>query len=181
MHTNQGNLNDNPVSDTTDRAPNVRLPSTLENQGEARFLHSAAHMDFVRRLKDELGNWPGADAENRVRARNVPAPKLFPLANGSDQPISLPSRERARHLVNLAFNAHFLHNFIRRPTFDSVFTLLFTLNVKDYSGEEYRYLPLLFSLMALGCLFEMDDEGSREAFILEGCVIPGLPPQPLGS
>ncbi|OGM51168.1 hypothetical protein ABOM_000391 [Aspergillus bombycis] len=164
----QENSNDNPASDTSGRVPNVRLPSALENQGEARFLHSAAHMDFVRRLKDELGNWPGADAENRVRARNVPAPKFFPLTNGPAQAISLPSRDRARYLVNLAFDAHFLHNFVHRPTFDSIFALLFTLNVKDYSSEEYRYLPLLFSLMALGCLFEMDDEGSREAFILEG-------------
>ncbi|KNG83882.1 hypothetical protein ANOM_006573 [Aspergillus nomiae NRRL 13137] len=168
VHSTQGNLNDNPVSGTSGRVPDVRLPSALENQGEARFLHSAAHMDFVRRLKDELGNWPGADAENRVRARDVPAPKFFPLSNGPGQAISLPSRDRARYLVDLAFDAHFLHNFVHRPTFHSAFALLFTLNVKDYATEEYRYLALLFSLMALGCLFEMDEEGSRETFILEG-------------
>lgn len=181
VDSRQGNLNDNSVLDTSGRVPNATLPSALENEGEARFLHSAAHMDFVRRLKDELGNWPGADAENRVRARNVPAPKLFSLGNGLGQPISLPSQDRARHLVNLAFSAHFLHNFIHRPTFDSVFPLLFTLNVSDYSGEEYRYLALLFSLMALGCLFEIDDEGSREAYIVEGYVIPGFPPQRVKS
>ncbi|KAF7617843.1 hypothetical protein F9C07_2281621 [Aspergillus flavus] len=168
VDSRQGNLNDNSVLDTIGRVPNATLPSALENEGEARFLHSAAHMDFVRRLKDELGNWPGADAENRVRARNVPAPKLFTLGNGLGQPISLPPQDRARHLVNLAFSAHFLHNFIHRPTFDSVFPLLFTLKVSDYSGEEYRYLALLFSLMALGCLFEIDDEGSRDAYIVEG-------------
>ncbi|GAB1199409.1 hypothetical protein APSETT444_008757 [Aspergillus pseudonomiae] len=168
VHSTQGNLNDNPLSGTSGRVPDVRLPSALENQGEARFLHSAAHMDFVRRLKDELGNWPGADAENRVRARDVPAPKFFPLSNGPGEAISLPSRDRAKYLVNLAFDAHFLHNFVHRPTFDSAFALLFTLNVKDYGSEEYRYLALLFSLMALGCLFEMDGEGYRDAFILEG-------------
>ncbi|KAF7596894.1 hypothetical protein BBP40_011939 [Aspergillus hancockii] len=156
-------------SNAIEHHSNAKAPTTLGNQGEARFWHSAAHMDFVRRLKDELGNWPGADAENRVRARNVAAPKLFsPLRNDSPQLISLPSQDRAQYLVNLALDAHFLHNFIHRPTFDSVFALLFTLDVKDYTAEEYKYLPLLLSLMAVGCLFEVNDEDSREAFVLEG-------------
>jgi hypothetical protein len=127
-------------------------------------------MDFVRRLKDELGNWPGADAENRVRARNVAAPKLFQPANSQQQPVLLPSQNRAQHLVNLALDAHFLHSFIHRPTFDSIFALLFTLDIKEYSAEEYNYLPLLLSLMAVGCLFEVEDEESRDGYISEGCV-----------
>ncbi|KAE8147185.1 fungal-specific transcription factor domain-containing protein [Aspergillus avenaceus] len=152
------------VAHTGEQSANVRTHPRLESQGEARFSHSAAHMDFIRRLKNELGDWPGADAENRVRGRDIPAPKFFPVGNNSPQrhSLSLPSQEQARYLVEAAFNAHFLHNFIHRPSFESTFALLFTLDISDYGEDEYKHLGLLFALMAVGSIFIEREPNTRE-------------------
>ncbi|GAB1208464.1 hypothetical protein APSETT445_007214 [Aspergillus pseudonomiae] len=158
VHSTQGNLNDNPLSGTSGRVPDVRLPSALENQGEARFLHSAAHMDFVRRLKDELGNWPGADAENRVRARDVPAPKFFPLSNG---PVS---KETVRELdselrswlaslppsLRLGQEKHPLH--IERAQYE--------LCMSYAHAQIYLYRPFLHYLGA----YSTDEVGPTDGF-----------------
>jgi hypothetical protein len=41
--------------------------------------------------------------------------------------------------------------------------LLYSLDPSDYGTEEMRHIPLVYALMALGCLSEKIDEGLSES------------------
>ncbi|KAL4864311.1 hypothetical protein BDV12DRAFT_15668 [Aspergillus spectabilis] len=133
-----------------------------ESRGEARILGSSADRAFINRLRVELGEWPGADYERRLTARDPQVPRLFPRRMTLSSSISLPSFQRAEELVNLALDAHILYQVIHRPKFDHTMRLLFTLDRCDYGREEISALPLAYALMALGTIYEKHDDMSME-------------------
>ncbi|PYH56554.1 uncharacterized protein BO96DRAFT_500262 [Aspergillus niger CBS 101883] len=145
-------------SDPTDPRPQLR-----SSQGEARFGFSSADRAFIERLKAELGDWPGADFDSRLRIREKPGVKLFQSATPAPRVVCLPPRERAEHLINIALDASVLYHVVHRPTFDSAFELLYSLDRSDYGEGEMRHIPLVYALMALGCLFEKIGEGPSES------------------
>ncbi|KAL3467764.1 fungal-specific transcription factor domain-containing protein [Aspergillus heterothallicus] len=129
-------------------------PNPGPDEGEARFGWSSADRAFIDRLKDELGECPGVDFDSRLRLRDQPGLKLFQSVNLEPQAISPPPRERAEYLINIALNSTVLYHVIHRPTFDSAFELLYSLKPSDYGQEEFKYIPLVYALMALGCVSE---------------------------
>lgn len=143
--------------------PTDAQPQAQSSQGEARFGFSSADRAFIERLKAELGDWPGADFDSRLRIREKPGVKLFQSANPAPRVVCLPPRERAEHLINIALDASVLYHVVHRPTFDSAFELLYSLDRSDYGEGEMRHIPLVYALMALGCLFEKIGEGSSES------------------
>ncbi|PTU18060.1 hypothetical protein P175DRAFT_0443998 [Aspergillus ochraceoroseus IBT 24754] len=138
-----------PDLDTADRSIESR-----PNQGEARFVRSSADYGFVERLKAELGDWPGTDYKHRLKILEQPTPSLFTGPGASIGSAPLPPLTRAEQLVNLALDAHTLYQVVHRQRFNWFFRLLFSLNRQDYSEEEKRHIPLVYALMALGCLQE---------------------------
>ncbi|KAI9877238.1 MAG: hypothetical protein M1830_004447 [Pleopsidium flavum] len=80
---------------------------------------------------------------------------------------ALPSRKVALELVNSALDdACALDWFVHRPTFDYHFVRIFELDHSDYGAEEFAYLPLLYAVLALGCLFwerKLQDSGFEHA------------------
>ncbi|PYI27539.1 hypothetical protein BP00DRAFT_353152 [Aspergillus indologenus CBS 114.80] len=128
-----------------------------EGRLEARHHGSSGERSFIERLKLELGDSPGIDFESRLRVKERLAPRLFLLGSPnclSRTSVPLPERQRAQILVNQALDAHLLYNALHRPTFTSVFQLLYSLDREDYGETETNHIPLLYSLMAVGCLFE---------------------------
>ncbi|KAJ5547518.1 hypothetical protein N7513_004752 [Penicillium frequentans] len=138
-------------------------PPARSSQGEARFGFSSADRAFIERLKAELGDWPGADFDSRLHIREKPGEKLFQPANPAPRVVRLPPRVRAEHLINIALDASVLYHVVHRPTFDSAFELLYSLDRSDYGEGELRHIPLVYALMALGCLFEKIGESSSES------------------
>ncbi|KAL3444937.1 fungal-specific transcription factor domain-containing protein [Aspergillus insuetus] len=138
-------------------------PNNRPNEGEARFGCSSADRAFIDRLKIELGDGPGADFDSRLRLRDRPAVRLFHSADPEPRFTSLPPRERAEYLTNRALDSTVLYHVLHRPTFDSVFELLYSLDPSDYGTEEMRHIPLVYALMALGCLSEKIDDGLSES------------------
>ncbi|KAJ0419036.1 fungal-specific transcription factor domain-containing protein [Aspergillus carlsbadensis] len=144
-------------------APRPQNRSNLHlDEGEARFGCSSADRAFIDRLKAELGDGPAADFDSRLRLRDRPGNRLFHPANQEPHFISLPPRERAEYLTNRALDSTVLYHVLHRPTFDSVFELLYSLDSSDYGIEEMRHIPLVYALMALGCLSEKTDDGLSE-------------------
>ncbi|PYI04673.1 hypothetical protein BO78DRAFT_408877 [Aspergillus sclerotiicarbonarius CBS 121057] len=143
-----------------DTDPTDPRTQTRPSQGEARFGVSSADRAFIERLKAELGDWPGADFDSRLRIREKPGVKLFQSANPAPRVVALPPRDRAEHLTNIALDASVLYHVVHRPTFDSAFELLYSLDRSDYGEGEMRHIPLVYALMALGCLFEKVADGS---------------------
>ncbi|RAH51082.1 uncharacterized protein BO95DRAFT_437890 [Aspergillus brunneoviolaceus CBS 621.78] len=148
-----------------------------EGRLEARHHGSSGERSFIERLKLELGDSPGIDFESKSRVKERLAPRLFLL--GAPNCLSrtsapLPQRERAQILVNQALDAHLLYNALHRPTFTSVFQLLYSLDREVYRETEINHFPLLYSLMAVGCLFEKHNEHHPAeplgGSLAEGCV-----------
>ncbi|PWY88160.1 hypothetical protein BO70DRAFT_359646, partial [Aspergillus heteromorphus CBS 117.55] len=130
--------------------------------GEARSGGSASDRAFIERLKAELGDWATADFDSRLRLREKPGVQLFQSRSPSAHTVSLPPRDRAEYLINLAIDASVLYHVLHQPTFDATFELLYTLDRNDYGEGEMRHIPLVYALMAFGCLFEHIGEGSSE-------------------
>ncbi|KAL2831439.1 hypothetical protein BDW59DRAFT_182107 [Aspergillus cavernicola] len=145
----------------TDPQPQKRL-SNITNKGEARFGCSSADRAFIDRLKAELGDGPGADLDSRLRLRETPGVKLFHSTNPQPRVTSLPPRARAEYLTNIALDASVLYHVVHRPMFDSAFELIYSLDRSDYGEGEIRHIPLVYALMAVGCLSEKIDDGLSE-------------------
>ncbi|KAL2851625.1 fungal-specific transcription factor domain-containing protein [Aspergillus pseudoustus] len=138
-------------------------PNQRPDEGEARFGCSSGDRAFIDRLRDELGKCPGADFDSRLRLSDRPGVKLFPSAKVEPRAISLPPRERAEYLTNIALDSTVLYHVVHRPTFDSAFELLYSLDPSDYGQEEMRHIPLVYALMALGCLSEKTNNGLSDS------------------
>ena len=81
----------------------------------------------------------------------------------------LPPRGVAMRLVGVCLdNASTLVDFVHRPTIESMFDRLYTLSATDYQDEEKRYLGLLYSLLAVGCLYDKEVSVGREEVLTEG-------------
>ncbi|PYH43372.1 Zn(II)2Cys6 transcription factor [Aspergillus saccharolyticus JOP 1030-1] len=149
--------------------------ATQSDHLEARHHGSSGERSFIERLKIEFGDWPNIEFESRLRVKERIAPRLFllgPQRNLSIKLAALPPHERAEPLVNRALDAHLLYHALHRPTFASVFRLLYSLDKEDYGETEKSHIPLLYALMAVGCLFERhtgnNAEQSSESSIAEG-------------
>jgi hypothetical protein len=141
---------------TTDSTPALKAIS-----GEARFVLSSADRAFIERLRAELGEWPGSDIEKRFTKLDRPTPRFFSCNRAPRAAVPLPPLQRARHLVNLALDAHILYQVVQRDLFDHTFQLLFLLEEGNYGEEETRHLPLVYVLLALGIIFEKQSDCSK--------------------
>ncbi|KAI9873439.1 MAG: hypothetical protein M1830_000412 [Pleopsidium flavum] len=142
----------------------------LEGRDKWRYHGNSSYAAFLERMRDELGDWVIGMDKNPLRG-NLPVPRFFECVEGSQSLIgkasALPSREVSLELVNSALDdACALDRFVHRPTFDYHFVRIFELDHSDYGAEEFAYLPLLYAVLALGCLFwerKLQDSGFEHA------------------
>lgn len=74
----------------------------------------------------------------------------FRLPNTAD----LPSQEVAKALCYDALScACCLLRFIHQPSFYRMFDRIYNIPAKDFGDDENQHLPLLYMMLALGCLF----------------------------
>ena len=78
--------------------------------------------------------------------------------DSSGEFISLPPRDIAVELATSALNeACALFNFVHKPSFFSMLEEIYLLNPAQYTDKEHRFLPLLYSILALGYLFSRNE------------------------
>jgi hypothetical protein len=130
--------------------------------GENGFHGHSSEFAFLERMRDKLGDGIDLSKSSRATAVQDPMPQLFDPAPSSIEPANLPSREEARRLVDIALDAFPLMCVTHRPTFENHLNLIYALDPKDYGPKESQFLPLLFSVMAVGSLFaHIDKNGNR--------------------
>jgi hypothetical protein len=59
--------------------------------------------------------------------------------------------------IEAALNFHTPLHIVHRPSFDESFHVLCSLSPQEYGTEEIRLLPLVYAILALGCLFTEPD------------------------
>ncbi|KAJ5279715.1 hypothetical protein N7478_005087 [Penicillium angulare] len=140
--------------------PYARLYHSV-NKGDIEFQGFSSDRTFILGIKRQLGFWE--DDMEQKRLLNTSVLSLFDTSSGIP-PVdaSLPSRTMATRLVEAALNGQIIFSIVHRPSFNSLFNLVYSLEESDYSTHERRFLPLLYAVMAFGSLFadlaELDEE-----------------------
>ncbi len=144
----------------------------LDDQGHWDFHGHSSGLTFLRRLREQFGDLFGPEGPRSGQPAPFMRPIPRPRSQCLDSPRSgdspsdilahtqdLPSKEVARELCSNALdNACTLMRFVHTPTFYALFDRIFDTPAESYSNEENRFLPLLYVVMALGCLFGKTEE-----------------------
>jgi hypothetical protein len=109
---------------------------------------------FIQRMRQKLGDWAGEDLGIKLQPRRGPLPRYFDPDYALADQAQLPPKRDALKLVDVTLDTHSLLSIIHRPTFDHQLNLLYSLDAKDYGMEAYRFLSVLYAVLALGCLFK---------------------------
>lgn len=138
----------------------------LDEDGQWDFHGGSSGMVFMSRMRAQLGGLLGVDKSTpflpklpRPYPGNVAAfdsPKSVESPSGSEASLAgeLPSKEDARVLVEVSLGrACSLLRFVHGPTFMHMFDRIYDLPQESYGTAENKFLPLLYVVLALGCMF----------------------------
>lgn len=163
---------------TTDGGEESLLETMVENSG-CLDLDDQGHWDyhghssgiiFMQRLRKQLGNSVVPDLK--------PSPKARPISHYLESPKSasesphdsnlppthdLPSKAVARKLChNALYDACALMRFVHEPTFYAMFDRIYDTPPDQFTNEEHAFLPLLYIMLSVGCLFSSDLESTLD-------------------
>lgn len=136
----------------------------LDEDGQLDFYGGSSGMVFMSRMRAQLGGLLGVDKSTPFLPK---LPRPYPLSSAFDSPksadspldsvsniVELPPRETARVLVEVSLGrACSLFRFVHGPTFMTMFDRIYDLPSESYGTEENKFLPLLYIVLALGCMF----------------------------
>jgi hypothetical protein len=142
----------------------------LDEDGQWDFHGGSSGIVFINRMRQQFGGLLGVD-KGKPFLPKLPRPypgsnAVFdspkstsdsPLESGQSSTVDLPAREVAEALVEASLGtACALLRFVHRPSFDKMFHRLYDIPVESYGTEENKFLPLLYIVFALGCMFHTD-------------------------
>ena len=153
----------------------------LDEHGHWDYHGHSSGLSFMRRMREQLGDVMGPDtvatpfAKTRPSPHSLESPKsnLYaesPMdssngASGTD----LPAEETARRLCqNAIAEVAVLLRTVHAPTFWRSFQRIYTLPSEHYTDEDHRFLPLLYSTLAVGSVFGSATDTEYEGAIEQG-------------
>ncbi|RDW71274.1 hypothetical protein BP6252_07837 [Coleophoma cylindrospora] len=144
----------------------------LDERGHWDFYGGSSGAMFLKRMREQFGSL--LNTENSIAflprpARPVVLPAMLdspksnsmesPMESGLPNTVDLPSRDQAKILCTNALNcACALLRFVHQPTFYEMFDRIYDNSPESYGDEENRYLALLYMVLALGCMFNIDSD-----------------------
>ncbi|KKY21810.1 putative c6 transcription factor [Diplodia seriata] len=146
----------------------------LDEHGYWDYHGHSSGLSFVRRMRERF------DFMGRGEGESSPFPLTRPLSHVFESPKSvqdspatfdnavlggaeLPSREKARELCDTALNdASALLRVVHLPSFWKSFETLYGKLPEEYGAAENSFLPLLYTVLALGTLFSRTSEDLDE-------------------
>lgn len=158
----------------------------LDDSGHWDFHGGSSGAVFMRRMREQFGGLLGTENAPLLPRlpRPYPATLLDSSRSSSDSPIDgnlpnvadLPSKQVASNLCDQALNkACCLLRFVHQPTFYSMFERIYEIPAETFGNEENQFLPLLYVVLALGCMFDAasnEYEQSYKASIDHGYLSP---------
>ncbi|KAL7928925.1 fungal-specific transcription factor domain-containing protein [Trichoderma chlorosporum] len=119
-------------------------------QGEIEFHGTSADRTFMEELIEKLGD---SSVTHQKIPIDAPVPGLFQSDARCFDEVPLPKRDQAVKLVEAALDAQILLHIVHRPSFDFSFNMIYSLEPREYSEKEKRFLSLLYAVLAFGSLF----------------------------
>ncbi|KAL5116882.1 Gypsy retrotransposon integrase-like protein 1 [Pleosporales sp. CAS-2024a] len=154
----------------------------LDEEGKWDYHGHSSGVSFMSGLRQfgDMFQIP-ADSSPSLKHRSMsqaplspnPSLSLTDPSSATPSAADLPSKDKAQALCDAAIvEASAMLRVVHLPTFYKQFDRMFELSPDHYGTAEHNFLPLLFSVLALGKLFshhESDlDEASYEILIDEG-------------
>ena len=135
----------------------------LDDQGHWDFHGHSSGYTFMSRFRAQFGRLAIPDPHPTLQ-RTRPFSLLLessPRSAGSSpfdvsmpSSLDLPTKEVARELCRSTLDdAVALMRFIHQPSFFRKFDRIFATDPDQFTTEDIRFLPLLYFVMAVGCLF----------------------------
>lgn len=140
----------------------------LSEAGEWDFHGTSSGAVFLRRMKKDLQGLLGNDYRTPFLSRPQRPSGMFSLdspRSGSGSPwdtaplpniFDLPDKKRAETLCYYSLNcASCLLRVVHGPTFWEMFHKVYEMPPEKFGQEEKRFLGLLYSVMSLGCMYNV--------------------------
>ncbi|KAL8847313.1 MAG: hypothetical protein Q9221_007629 [Calogaya cf. arnoldii] len=147
----------------------------LDDQGHYDFYGQSSGMIFLRRMREQFG-----DLLVKFDDKSLPFTKPSTISgrlnsskSNSGSPMDssrsnvhdLPAKSCARKLCSYALtDAAALFPFVHQPTFYTMFDRVYDTPRESYKPMDEQSLPLLYSVIALGCLFATAEESMLQSY-----------------
>lgn len=122
--------------------------------GKMDFRGHSSSLAFLSHLRNNFQKVLGEDITTSIKSTAFP--KSLPTGNicTPAETSLLPSREVALILVDSCLDdACALMKFVHRPTFDTMLNRIYDIPENEWGQHERDFLPMLYEIMAVGCLF----------------------------
>ncbi|KAG2412116.1 hypothetical protein HFD88_009672 [Aspergillus terreus] len=150
----------------------------LDDQGHWDYHGHTSGIIFIRRLRKQLGASDVSGPTMRSRPQLLESPKSTSDSPQEGQLVpthDLPARDVARRLChNCLEDGCSLMRFVHEPSFWAMFDRIYDVAPEQYTNEEHSFLPLLYIVMAVGCLFSDDGAGTLDVSGYEGAIGQGF-------
>ncbi|KGO42093.1 Transcription factor, fungi [Penicillium expansum] len=138
-----------------------------DDQGHWDYHGHTSGVLFVRRLRKQLGaadiSGPMSRSRPSITAHMLDSPKSMsesPQDTTLPPTHDLPPREVARRLCHNAIDhACSLMKFVHIPSFFASLDRIYDTPPEQFTNQENAFLPLLYIVIAVGCLFSDDESG----------------------
>jgi len=157
----------------------------LDEEGNWDYHGHSSGLSFMRGLRQfgDMFQVP-PDSSPSLKHRNIsvdppsPSSTRSPAASSATLPNSteLPSKKDAITLCeNAIIDAGAMQRVVHLPTFYKQLDRMYDVPAENYTNAENNFLPLLYSVLALGKLFSQGehdlDKSNYETVVDEGCVL----------
>lgn len=134
--------------------------------GKMDFRGHSSSLVFISQLRNNFQK--ALEEDITASTKSVAFPKSL-LTGNTRTPAEkslLPSRDIALKLVDSCLDdACALMKFIHRPTFDTLLNRIYEIPESQWGQQERDFLPTLYEVMAVGCLFA--DNAVGEAGVVD--------------
>lgn len=145
----------------------------LDEQGYWDYHGHSSGLSFVRRMREQLGDVMGPDTKATPFAKSRPMSQIFdsPRSTNAESPMEsyspgseLPLEHVARDLCSTSIShASILMRIVHVPSFWKAFDRLFSTPYENFTNEDHRFMPLMYSVMAVGCVHGNHEKSVNQA------------------
>jgi len=156
----------------------------VDEQGHWDYHGHSSGLSFMRRMREQLGDLMGPDSPATPFVKSRPPSLVLDSPRStfdspSDHPSSpsseLPPKDIALQFCSNAIDdAAALLKFVHKPSFWASFERIYETPSEAWGNEEQRFLPLLYSAMALGTLFGQNEQSNLNQVGYENAIQQGF-------
>jgi hypothetical protein len=152
----------------------------LDDQGHWDYHGNSSGLTFIQNLRTQFGDLfvPYPRTKHRAVSHLVESPKSSSSSayeSHHHSSTDLPDKDTAMRLCRNSLEiACALMRFVHKPNFYRKVTQLYDTDPDHYTNSETQFLPLLYVVMAVGCLFDQTADDCIDTHGFESTIEKGL-------